>query len=162
MANLIDTQKSKKGNSLISIANKVKHYDMGKYLLIVGKDATDIFKYYNVKQMHGLNLKDAQAEEVDKTKGNGVYIYGLTNYDPADKKLTAKAPYKPFLFLNMGTFKKYSPSEQATAVMHETMHMSILLSNWNIKDKEEEAIGKAEEEANKIIAKLKGLNLLKK
>jgi hypothetical protein len=162
MANLIDIQKSKKGNSLISIANKVKHYDMGKYVLIVGKDATDIFKYYNVKQMHGLNLKDAQAEEVDKTKGNGVYIYGLTNYDPADKKLTAKAPYKPFLFLNMGTFKKYSPSEQATAVMHETMHMSILLSNWNIKDKEEEAIGKAEEEANKIIAKLKGLNLLKK
>jgi hypothetical protein len=162
MANLIDIQKLKKGNSLISIANKVKHYDMGKYLLIVGKDATDIFKYYNVKQMHGLNIKDAQAEEVDKTKGNGVYIYGLTNYDPADKKLTAKAPYKPFLFLNMGTFKKYSPSEQATAVMHETMHMSILLSNWNIKDKEEEAIGKAEEEANKIIAKLKGLNLLKK
>jgi hypothetical protein len=162
MANLIDIQKSKKGNSLISIANKVKHYDMGKYLLIVGKDATDIFKYYNVKQMHGLNIKDAQAEEVDKTKGNGVYIYGLTNYDPADKKLTAKAPYKPFVFLNMGTFKKYSPSEQATAVMHETMHMSILLSNWNIKDKEEEAIGKAEEEANKIIAKLKGLNLLKK
>jgi hypothetical protein len=162
MANLIDIQKSKKGNSLISIANKVKHYDMGKYVLIVGKDATDIFKYYNVKEMHGLNLKDAQAEEVDKTKGNGVYMYGLTNYDPADKKLTAKAPYKPFLFLNMGTFKRYSPSEQATAVMHETMHMSILLSNWNIKDKEEEAIGKAEEEANKIIAKLKVLNLLKK
>ena len=162
MANLIDIQKSKKGNSLISIANKVKHYDMGKYVLVIGKDATDIFKYYNVKQMHGLNLKDAQAEEVDKTKGNGVYMYGLTNYDPADKKLTAKAPYKPFVFLNMGTFKRYSPSEQATAVMHETMHMSILLSNWNIKDKEEEAIGKAEEEANKIIAKLKGLNLLKK
>jgi hypothetical protein len=162
MANLIDIQKSKKGNSLISIANKVKHYDMGKYVLIVGKDATDIFKYYNVKEMHGLNLKDAQAEEVDKTKGNGVYIYGLTNYDPADKKLTAKAPYKPFVFLNMGTFKKYSPSEQATAVMHETMHISILLSNWNIKDKEEESIGFAEEQANKIITKLKGLNLLKK
>ena len=162
MANLIDIQKSKKGNSLISIANKVKHYDMGKYLLIVGKDATDIFKYYNVKEMHGLNLKDAQAEEVDKTKGNGVYIYGLTNYDPADKKLTAKAPYKPFVFLNMGTFKRYSPSEQATAVMHETMHMSILLSNWNIKDKEEESIGFAEEQANKIITKLKALNLLKK
>ena len=162
MATLIDVQKSKKGNSLISIANKVKHYDMGKYLLIVGKDATDIFKYYNVKEMHGLNLKDAQAEEGDKTKGNGVYMYGLTNYDPADKKLTAKAPYKPFVFLNMGTFKRYSPSEQATAVMHETMHMSILLSNWNIKDKEEESIGFAEEQANKIITKLKGLNLLKK
>jgi hypothetical protein len=104
--------------------------------------------------MHGLNIKDAQAEEIDKTQGNGVYIYGLTNYHPLDKKLTAKDPYKPFLFLNMGTFKKYSITEKATAVMHETMHMSILLNNWNIKDKEEEAIGFAEKEANKIIKKL--------
>jgi hypothetical protein len=42
------------------------------------------------------------------------------------------------------------------------MHMGILLNKWNIKDKEEEVIGTAEEEANKIIAKLKGLSLLKK
>ena len=83
-----------------------------------------------------------------------MYIYGLTNYDPADKKLTAKAPYKPFLFLNMGTFKRYSLTEKATGVMHETMHMSILLNNWNIKDKEEEVITFAEDEANKIIEKV--------
>ena len=128
---------------------------MGKYVLLIGNNATEIFDYYNVPEMHGLNRKDAQAEEVDKTKGNGVYIYGLTNYDPADKKLTAKAPNKPFLFLNMGTFKKYSTTEKATAVMHETMHMSLLLNNWNINDKEEEAIQFAEDEANKIIEKLK-------
>ena len=96
----------------------------------------------------------SKAEEVDKTVGNGVYIYGWTNYDPADKKLTGKAPYKPFLFLNLSTFKKYSPTEKATAVMHETVHMGILLNNWNIKDKEEEVISFAEEEANKIIDKL--------
>ena len=128
---------------------------MGKYIVLIGNDATEIFDYYNVPEMHGLNRQDAQAEEVDKTKGTGVYIYGWTNYDPADKKLTAKAPYKPFLFLNMGTFKKYNPTEKATAVMHETMHMSILLNNWNIKDKEEEVIQFAEDEANKIIEKLK-------
>jgi len=133
----------------------MKKIDMGKYVLLIGNDATEIFDYYNVPEMHGLNRKDAQAEEVDKTKGNGVYIYGWTNYDPADKKLTAKDPYKPFLFLNMGTFKKYNPTEKATAVMHETMHMSILLNNGDIKDKEEEAIGFAEEQANKIIEKLK-------
>ena len=127
---------------------------MGEYILLVGKNATEIFDYYDVEEMHGLNRKDAQAEEVDKTVGNGVYIYGWTNYDPADKKLTGKAPNKPFLFLNMGTFKRYSPTEAATAVMHETMHMSILLNNWNIKDKEEEVIGFAEEQANKIIDKL--------
>jgi hypothetical protein len=133
----------------------MKKIDMGKYVVLIGNNATEIFDYYNVPEMHGLNRKDAQAEEVDKTKGNGVYIYGWTNYDPADKKLTAKAPHKPFLFLNMGTFKKYNPTEKATAVMHETMHMSILLNNWNIKDNEEEAIGFAEEQANKIIEKLK-------
>ena len=127
---------------------------MGKYVLLAGNNATEIFDYYKVDEMHGLNRKDAQAEEVDKTKGNGVYIYGWTNYDPADKKLTAKDPYKPFLFLNLGTFKKYGLTEKATAVMHETMHMSILLNNWKIVDKEEEVITFAEEEANKIIDKL--------
>ena len=132
----------------------MKKYDMGKYILLVGNDATEIFDYYKVPEMHGLNRADAQAEEVDKTTGNGVYIYGFTNYDPADKKLTGKDPYKPFLFLNMGTFKKYSLTEKATAVMHETMHMAILLNNWKITDKEEEVISYAEEQANKIIAKL--------
>lgn len=132
----------------------MKKIDMGDYVLLVGNNATEIFDYYNVQEMHGLNRKDAQAEEVDKTKGNGVYIYGWTNYDPADKKLTAKAPYKPFLFINLGTFKKYSLTEKATAVMHETMHMSILLNNWKITDKEEEVISYAEEQANKIIDKL--------
>lgn len=132
----------------------MKKYDMGKYILLVGNNATELFDYYGVEEMHGLNRKDAQAEEVDKTTGNGVYIYGLTNYDPADKKLTAKAPYKPFLFINLGTFKNYSLTEKATGVMHETMHMGILLNNWNIKDKEEEIITFAEDEANKIIEKL--------
>lgn len=132
----------------------MKKIDMGDYVLLVGNNATEIFDYYNVQEMHGLNRKDAQAEEVDKTKGNGVYIYGFTNYDPEDKKLTAKAPYKPFLFINLGTFKKYSLTEKATAVMHETMHMSILLNNWKITDKEEEVISYAEEQANKIIDKL--------
>jgi CRISPR/Cas system type I-B associated protein Csh2 (Cas7 group RAMP superfamily) len=139
----------------------ITNFDMGKYILVVGKDATDIFKFYDVKQMHGLNLKDAQAEEVDKTKGNGVYIYGLTNYNPADKKLTAKSPYKPFIFLNMGTFKKYSADEQKTAIMHETVHLAMILYKWDANKKSEEITTMAEEEANKIIEKLKKLKLIK-
>ena len=137
----------------------MKKIDMGKYLLLIGNDATEIFDYYKVEEMHGLNRADAQAEEVDMTTGNGVYIYGLTNYDPADKKLTAKDPYKPFLFINLGTFKKYNITEKATGIMHETMHMSIILNNWDIKDKEEEVITFAEEEANKIIEKLKDVKV---
>jgi len=105
--------------------------------------------------MHGLNRADAQAEEVDKTVGNGVYIYGWTNYDPKDKKLTGKKPYLPFLFINLGTFKKYSLTEKCTAVMHETMHLAMLLNNYkNIVEEDEKVIGYAEEQANKIIEKL--------
>jgi hypothetical protein len=137
----------------------MKKIDMGKYILLIGNDATVPFDYYKVEEMHGLNRADAQAEEVDKTKGNGVYLYGWANYDPADKKLIAKDPYKPFLFLNMGTFKRYNVTEKATAIMHETMHISILLNNWNIKGKEEEVITYAEDEANKIIEKLKSTKI---
>ena len=146
---------------LKAMKQAIRSFDMGKYILVVGKDATDIFKFYDVKQMHGLNLKDAQAEEVDKTKGNGVYIYGLTNYNPLDKKLTAKNPYKPFVFLNMGTFKRYSADEQKTAIMHETVHLAMLLYKWDANKKSEEITTMAEEEANKIIEKLKNLKLIK-
>ena len=146
---------------LKAMKQAIRNFDMGKYILVVGKDATDIFKFYDVKQMHGLNLKDAQAEEVDKTKGNGVYIYGLTNYNPLDKKLTAKNPYKPFVFLNMGTFKRYSADEQKTAIMHETVHLAMLFYKWDANKKSEEITTMAEEEANKIIEKLKNLKLIK-
>lgn len=126
---------------------------MGKFVLLIGKDATEIFDYYGVDKMHGLNRADAQAEEIDKTKGNGVYIYGLTNYDPRDTKLTAKSPYKPFLFLNKKHFK--GNFKDITLVNHEAMHMSILLHNWKIEEKEEEAITQAEEWTNKIVKMLK-------
>ncbi len=126
---------------------------MGKFMLLIGKDATEIFDYYSVDKMHGLNRKDAQAEEVDKSAGNGVYIYGWTNYDPRDKKLTAKTPYKPFLFLNKKHFK--GNFKDITLVNHEAMHMAILLNKWDIKDKEEEVISLAEEITNRIVPLLK-------
>ena len=127
---------------------------MGKYVFLAGNNATEIFDYYKVDEMHGLNRKDAQAEEVDKTVGNGVYIYGWTNYDPADKKLTAKAPHKPFVFINLGTFNKYSLTQKCTAIMHETAHLALLLYKWDVENKEEDILSLAEDEANKIIEKL--------
>jgi len=131
----------------------MKKVDMGKFVLLIGEDATEIFDYYGVDKMHGLNRKDAQAEEVDKTVGNGVYIYGWTNYDPRDKKLTAKAPYKPFMFLNKKHFKgKFT---DITLVNHEAMHIAVLLNNWDIRDKEEEAISEAEDITNRIVKMLK-------
>jgi hypothetical protein len=131
----------------------MKKIDMGKFVLLIGKDATEIFDYYKVDRMHGLNRADAQAEEVDETVGNGAYIYGWTNYDPRDKKLTGKAPHKPFLFLNKKHFK--GDFTDITLVNHEAMHMSILLNNYDIADKEEEAVSLAEDITNKIVPMLK-------
>lgn len=132
----------------------MKKIDMGDYILLLGNNATEIFDYYKVPEMHGLNRKDAQAEEVDKTVGNGMYIQGWSNYDPADKKLTGKPPHKPFIFLNLIHFKNLSNIEKATSIMHETMHMSLLLNKWDIENKEEEIVTQAEQEANKIVNKL--------
>jgi hypothetical protein len=131
-------------------ASSIKSYDMGKYVLILGNDATDIFTFYDVEEMHGLNKKDAQAEEVDKTTGNGVYIEGLTNYDPRDKKLTGKSPYKPFVFLNTSHIKKRDIPGKCFSIMHETIHLAMLLNNWDIDNKEEDMTTMAEEEANRI------------
>jgi hypothetical protein len=57
----------------------MKKFDMGKYILLVGNDATEIFDYYKVPEMHGLNLADAKAEEIDRLRVM-VFIYmgGLT------------------------------------------------------------------------------------
>ncbi len=62
----------------------------------------------------------------------------------------------------MGTFKRYSADEQKTAIMHETMHMALLLYKWDAEKKSEEIITMAEDEANEIIRKLKSLNVIKK
>lgn len=134
--------------------NGVKVYDMGKYELIVGNNATEIFRHYGVNEMHGLNLADAIAEEIDKTKGNGVYIEGLANYHPKDKELTGKAPYKPFVFINKTPFKRYNAVEKAFNVMHEAIHIALLLYNWNVDRKEEDIVAMATEQAKKIYDKI--------
>jgi hypothetical protein len=130
----------------------MRKYDMGKYVLLVGNSAVEIFDYYKVDKMHGLNRKDAKAEEIDKKVGNGIYIIGWTNYDPRDKKLTMKSPYKPYLFMNKRHFT--NSFRDITAVSHEAMHMAILLFDWNIKNREEEVVTLAEEITNKVVVKL--------
>jgi len=126
--------------------------DNGKFITIFGEVATDIFDFYGVAEMHGLNRADAQAEEIDMTVGNGIYIQGWANYDPHDTTLTGKSPFLPFIFFNLRHFDNLNEYEKATTVMHETMHMTLLLNNWNIQDKEEEIITEAEQYANRILS----------
>jgi hypothetical protein len=126
------------------------NYDRNQYELIIGEDATQIFKRYKVDSMHGLSLDGA----ISSIAEGGTYIDGLSNYHPADKKLDMAL--KPFLFLNLSSMRNnYSNDEICTLVMHECMHMSGKLYNGCWDSHEEEMITWAEKEANEIIKLLK-------
>jgi hypothetical protein len=110
--------------------------EMQKYTLIIGK-SQDIFSHYGVEEMHGLRKEDSYDTPSD------AYIAGLSNYSPHGES------EKPFLFINETRIGK-NPITDALLCMHETMHLSLLLFNWDVENKEEEIITWAEAEAAKI------------
>ena len=128
----------------------LKDYHFKEYDLIIGKDATEIFNYYNVTEMHGLSLDGAISRIVE----GGTYIDGLSNYHPMDKELDMKL--KPFIFLNIGSLNtEYTQDEIQTVIMHETMHMAIKQYHYQWDTHEELIITWAEREANMIFKLLK-------
>ena len=110
-----------------------------QFLLILGEKSTNLFDYFNVEELHGLNKKDAK---VYPETSKDAYIYGLANYSPTKDKF-------PFVFINLnrldGTYK------DALGIMHETIHISLLINNWDVENKEEEIVSNAEMYANEII-----------
>jgi EAL domain-containing protein (putative c-di-GMP-specific phosphodiesterase class I) len=129
--------------------------DRNKYDLILGRDAKQIFYAYHVKSMHGLDIESCK-KRIDEGHS---YIDGLSNYHPKDKLQDRKL--NPFIFLNIGCLQNnYSNDEIHTVIMHETMHMSIKLFNYQWDTHEEEIITWAEQEANELIKLLKTLKYI--
>lgn len=114
------------------------------FLLLLSKKSVDLFNYFKVDELHGLSKKD--AERYPETKDDA-YIMGMTNYIP---KESGKYKYGDavYLFINInrlnGTYKDY------TLIMHECIHLSLMLNNWNL-NKEEKFVSDAEMYANEII-----------
>ena len=128
----------------------LKSIDRNQYRLLLGRNATEVFKYYNVKEMHGLSLKGATKRIAE----NGSYIDGLANYHPLDTHLDMNL--KPFLFLNLGSIQKnYTDDETTACVMHECMHMAGILFKGKWDSHEEEMITWAEKETNILVKLLK-------
>lgn len=115
------------------------------FLLILGEKSVDVFNYFKVDEMHGLTKKDALKY---KENSQQAYIYGLANYIPK-KPGNYKDGDPGFVFLNLnrmnGTYKDY------LGIMHETVHISLLVNNWDIENKEEEIVTNAEKYAEDII-----------
>jgi len=109
------------------------------FTMILGQVSTDLFDYFGVDEMHGVSR--AAAEAYPETPEDA-YIMGMTNYSP-------NFSMKPFIFFNTsrfnGSFKDY------TAIMHEAVHLTLLLNNWEIALKEEQIVTQAEQVANNLI-----------
>jgi hypothetical protein len=117
--------------------SSVKEFKYKNYTLLLSKNPCDIFTYFDVEDLHGLNYKKCLSHKNTK---ESAYISGLMNVIPETKKL--------FLFLNINRLGK--GKEKMGLIMHETMHLSLEIHKHDVEKKEEEIITWAENEAYKI------------
>lgn len=123
-------------------------YERDKYTLLMSYNPCDIFDYFGVNEMHGLNRKDCN-EHVNNSEQ--AYIAGWCNYIPKDEYLEADPK---FIFINLS--RCTDDIHTMGLVMHECMHMSFFLHT-----DEEELISWAESEAYEITTIINYLNELK-
>jgi hypothetical protein len=112
-------------------------YDRGQYLLLMSECPCDVFDYFDVDYMHGLNVFDCK-DHLNNTEQ--AYIAGWCNVSPVDGK--------HFVFINLS--RCTNDIHTTALVMHEMMHMS-----FELHEDEEELITWAEQEAIEIVSLIK-------
>ena len=117
--------------------------DRDSYTLLLSENPCDLFTYFNVDEMHGLNALDC-ANHKNTTENS--YIAGLSNFVPKQSG-EYNSNDKRFVFINLS---KCTDSISTFAlIMHEMMHHSFFIHNYDI-ELEEEIITWAEEEAYEV------------
>ena len=122
----------------------MKIFTFTVYTLILSHNPCDVFEFYNVTEMHGLNLAD--CENYNNTTEDA-YIAGLSNVSPIDGK--------QFVFINLS--RCTDDAKTFGLVMHEMMHLSLDLHGNNLSQ-EEEIITWAELESYKVFELVNQLN----
>lgn len=123
------------------------------YTLILSFNPCDVFDYYNVIEMHGLNLADCQAHKNNKEQA---YIAGWCNYVPkASNEYTLED--KCFVYINLSRCN--NDIETTATVFHEMMHLSGHIYNGCWDSHEEEIITFAEKETYKVVKIIKEYKL---
>ena len=122
----------------------------GVYILLLSYNPCDVFTYYNVEEMHGLNM--IYCIEHENTT-ESAYIAGLCNFIPKESGEYNNDDPR-FVFINLS--RCTDDLHTFGLIMHEMMHMSFALHNYDV-NKEEEIITWAELEAHEVfkIIKLK-------
>ena len=120
------------------------HYD-----LLLSTYACDIFTYYGVDEMHGLNLKDCQAHP---NTSEGSYICGWCNHIPheGDYQLSDRM----FVYINLNRCNSHL--DLICNLYHELMHWSINHYNEDLLF-EEEMVTIAENETREVYELIKYL-----
>ena len=115
----------------------------GTYILLLSYNPCEVFTYFNVGQMHGLNTIDCAAHA---NTTESAYIAGWSNFIPKESgEYTDNDPR--FVFINLS--RCTDSVSTFGLIMHELMHQSFALHNFDV-DKEEEIITWAEEEAYEV------------
>ena len=115
----------------------------GTYVLLLSYNPCDIFTYYNVEEMHGLSAVACGART---NNTESAYIAGWSNFVPK-KSGQYEDDDRRYVFINLS--RCTDTIHSFGLIMHELMHHSMWLHNYNLH-KEEEIITWAEEEAYEI------------
>ena len=113
------------------------------YTLLLSENPCDVFTYFNVEQMHGLNYKDCFLYPNTK---DDAYIWGWANYVPKENQ-DYKFGDARFVFINLQ--RCADDYETYGGVFHELMHHSLEMHNYDM-DLEEEIISWAEKETTEV------------
>ncbi len=123
----------------------------GTYLLMLSYNPCEVFTYFNVEATHGLNIIDCEAHA---NTTESAYIAGWSNFIPKESgEYTDDDPR--FVFINLS--RCTDSVSTFGLIMHELMHQSFALHNFDVT-KEEEIITWAEEEAYEVFKLIKKEN----
>lgn len=121
-----------------------KHYN-----LLLSIYPCDIFEYYGVDEMHGLNLKDCKAH-ANTTESS--YICGLANHIPHAGEYHVSD--RMFVFINLNRCNSHL--DLICNLYHELMHWAINHYNEDLSF-EEEMVTIAEQETREVYELIKYL-----
>jgi hypothetical protein len=114
------------------------------YILLLSYNPCDVFTYFNVKEMHGLNAID--CEKHSNTK-DSAYIAGWSNFVP---KVSGEyiSNDDRFVFINLS--RCTDTVKTMGLIMHEMMHHSLWMHGYLVENREEDIITWAEEESYEV------------
>ena len=113
------------------------------YDLLLSTDPCEIFNYYSVTEMHGLNLDDCMKHP---NTSESSYICGWCNYIPKPDK-DYKINDRCFVFINLNRCNSHL--DLICNLYHELMHWAINHYNEDMSF-EEEMITTAEKETREV------------